>query len=167
MSDFEDALDHGFEAHRDAVRAKNEIFETFNELSEAVSNRTAQRVRVQASRVEKRTVKTLAALAGSLVSHEQTDREVVTNQLPDDTAPDGLFAIPVGAEHGKRAQLCGIKLDPRGYPVEVTFEGNFQVATDYAALKAILVRLLKHPDVAGKIQQVSNLSVLQPGTSAG
>ena len=156
MSQFDDALTEGFEAHRNATRARNEIQETIAELSAAVSRSTQQRVFVEAARVQKTTM-----LAG-LASMMERTVEVISNQLPEPEIPDALFAVRRGAEHGKRAQLCRLKIGEHGFPVEITVAGQFMHAGDRDALTASLARLLRHPDVAGKIARVAELRGEEP-----
>ncbi len=156
MSDFEDALKQGFEAHRDATRNKKEIFSVFEAMSLAVSKQTDQKVFIEAARVEKTSV--LNPLASVL---ERTV-EFVTNQLPEPVPPDALFAVRRGAEGGRRAQLCRLKLGPFGYPIEVTMPGRFMEAADRESLQRLLVELLQHPDTAGKIADVARLRGWDP-----
>lgn len=161
MSDFEDALRKGLEAHRSAKQAKKEIFQTFEELSSAVGALTGQRVVVEASRVEK------VSIIYPLVSAVQRTQEYVANQLREEEMPDGLFASRVGGEHSKRAQLCKLNISPHGYPVEITIAGRFLHASDRDQLRGALAQILEHPDVAGKIARVAELRGATPALPSG
>jgi hypothetical protein len=151
MSDFKEALRSGLVAFRDASRARKEFFETVQAMSLAVGELTDERVGIDAARVE------TTSVVYPLASMVQRTVEMVTNQLADDQPPDALFAVRVGAERGVRAQLCRIKISPHGYPIEVTMAGKFLHASDRAALESVLMQVLQHPDVAGKIARVAEL----------
>lgn len=151
MSDFEDALKRGFDAFRFAEQARKEIAETLEELSAAVERFTDNKVVIRAARMETTTlVYPLAALV-------QSANQALSNQIPEREKPDALFALRRGAESGKRALLCRMTIGEDGYPVEVSVAGVFLHANDQASLRAALLRMLEHSEVAGKIAQVAQL----------
>ena len=119
MSQFDDALKDGLEAHEDATRARKEIHQTFSELSAAVRRQTNDRVFVIAGRVDRNHA--LADLAAMF----QRGAAFVADQLPDPEEPDALFAVRRGGDRGARAQTCRLSLGLHGYPVEITIAGSF------------------------------------------
>jgi hypothetical protein len=147
MGNLDDAFKRGREAHQDAQRAKNEIFALFARLSSTVSEGTQGKVvisYVQLSRTKEAPRNLLAPFAGFL---EETERY------------NGLVAQRTGGNHGDKVELCTVKVSPLGYPVQITFPGQFFTADDLESLERVVIALLEHPDTAGKIDRLAQIEV--------
>lgn len=138
MNKFGDAFQRGQEAHFSAERAKQEIGQVLMEMSEAVLASTDGLVRIVRGRL------TNSKLVGPIVSQS------VWSMLAGGDSYDALY---VQLRDKSPVELCSIKSTSNGYPVTLQFVGYSIAAEDKPSLEEALIKLLEHPDIAGRILQ--------------
>jgi hypothetical protein len=155
MSKFEDAFKRGQDAYRDAVRAKAEINAVFAQLSTDIQAATNNHVAIRFGTLDR-----LKKVPNTIVN-------AVLGVLPESEKYDALIAERIGGSWSDRAELCSVKLSPNGWPVELTFPGQYLTASDRASLETSLETLISHPDIAAKIAQVLATKVTAPPPAEG
>lgn len=139
MPIFEDAIKQGQQNYLDAARAKQEIDDVFAALSAELEAATDGRVKATFGKFSR--------------SKPQAPQWSVALPLVDSEEYLALAIVRVGGD--KRAtELCDVQVGPFGYPVQLTFPGQFLEAFDRKGLEAALRQLVQHPDIAGKIARV-------------
>lgn len=138
MTKFGDAFQRGQEAHFNAERAKQEIEQVLTEMSAAVLASTDGLVRIVHGRL------TNSKLVGPVVSHS------LWSMLAGGEAYGALY---IQLRDRAPVELCSIKTTPNGYPVTLQFVGHSIAAEDKPSLEEALMKLLEHPDIAGRIVQ--------------
>lgn len=147
MDDFEDDFRQGLNAHRDAERARREIFELFSQLSSAVKNITSGIVVVEPA---------VTTLATSVLGPMFGSSKTIYAKSSSDPVNE-LRAIRRDGRGERSESICSVKIDQYGYPVDVSTRDDFSKAFDRASLVLALGRVLRDPEVAGRIARIAGL----------
>lgn len=131
MTDFREAFEAGLSAYDDAERARNEIFEVFDELAEQISEASHGRIRItREDKIDQR---------GPLEGWSRRPYSALTAATP---------------EGGQTYKLCEYRLSEKGYPVTLDYNKTHDACHDRESLEVGLQTLLKHPETGGKIKRL-------------
>jgi hypothetical protein len=143
MADYLTSFRAGLDAYNDAVRARKEIAEVFEEFARAVHDASSGHVVVEQQRAGRTTVQVMR------------DAQKTVDPYPLEPQPEEIFVLTAtGHDEQQPAYLCHYSLGERGYPVKLVYGREIVRCHDREGLEKGLQDLLEYPETGGKLRRL-------------